>query len=66
MLLVCCCSAVAGDGIDIEDDMAVLVRYANGAKMSYHLTAYSPWEVREGMQAGTNQYQSACSGYLRS
>ena len=31
-------------GINIEDDMAVLVRYASGAKMSYHLTAYSPWE----------------------
>lgn len=36
--------SVFGDGINIEDDMAVLVRYANGAKMSYHLTAYSPWE----------------------
>jgi hypothetical protein len=36
--------SVFGDGIDIEDDMAVLVKYANGAKMSYHLTAYSPWE----------------------
>jgi hypothetical protein len=24
--------------------MAVLVRYASGASMSYHLTAYSPWE----------------------
>ena len=22
----------------------MLVRYANGVKMSYHLTAYSPWE----------------------
>ena len=30
--------------ISIEDDMAVLVRYATGATMSYHLTAYSPWE----------------------
>jgi hypothetical protein len=30
--------------ISIEDDMAVLVRYASGASMSYHLTAYSPWE----------------------
>jgi predicted dehydrogenase len=30
--------------ISIEDDMAVLVRYAGGASMSYHLTAYSPWE----------------------
>ena len=36
--------SVFGDGISIEDDMAVLVRYMSGASMSYHLTAYSPWE----------------------
>jgi predicted dehydrogenase len=30
--------------ISIEDDMAVLVRYASGASLTYHLTAYSPWE----------------------
>ena len=36
--------SVFGDGISIEDDVAVLVRYANRATMSYHLTAYSPWE----------------------
>lgn len=36
--------SVFGDGISIEDDMAVLVRYRSGASMSYHLTAYSPWE----------------------
>ena len=36
--------SVFGDGISIEDDMAVLVRYENGVSMSYHLTAYSPWE----------------------
>jgi hypothetical protein len=24
--------------------MAILVRYASGASMTYHLTAYSPWE----------------------
>ncbi len=36
--------SVFGPGISIEDDMAVLVRYASGAVMSYHLTAYSPWE----------------------
>jgi len=35
---------VFGDGISIEDDIAVLVNYENGATMSYHLTAYSPWE----------------------
>jgi predicted dehydrogenase len=36
--------SVFGDGISIEDTMAVLVRYANGAMMSYSLVAYSPWE----------------------
>jgi predicted dehydrogenase len=36
--------SVFGEGISIEDDMAVLVRYRNRAVMSYHLTAYSPWE----------------------
>jgi predicted dehydrogenase len=35
---------VFADGISIEDDMAVLVKYRSGATMSYHLTAYSPWE----------------------
>jgi predicted dehydrogenase len=35
---------VFGDGITIEDDMAVLIGYDTGASMSYHLTAYSPWE----------------------
>ncbi|GIE74330.1 dehydrogenase [Actinoplanes philippinensis] len=35
---------VFGPGVTIEDDMAVLVRYTGGASMSYHLTAYAPWE----------------------
>ncbi|MEU8756410.1 Gfo/Idh/MocA family protein [Streptomyces chartreusis] len=35
---------VFGGPVTIEDDMAVLVRYAGGATMTYHLTAYSPWE----------------------
>ncbi len=35
---------VFADGITIEDDLAVLVRYDTGATMSYHLTAYAPWE----------------------
>ncbi|QCD59982.1 Gfo/Idh/MocA family protein [Streptomyces hawaiiensis] len=30
--------------VTIEDDMSLLVRYARGATMTYHLTAYSPWE----------------------
>jgi predicted dehydrogenase len=44
---------VFGDGITIEDDMAVLVRYDTGATMSYHLTAYSPWEGYRVMFNGT-------------
>ena len=35
---------VFGPGVTIEDDLAVLVRYGCGATMTYHLTAYSPWE----------------------
>ncbi|WP_312863407.1 Gfo/Idh/MocA family protein [Spinactinospora alkalitolerans] len=35
---------VFGSGVSIEDDMSVLVRYESGAKLSYHLVAYSPWE----------------------
>ena len=35
---------VFGHGINIEDDIAVSVRYRNRATLSYHLTAYSPWE----------------------
>jgi predicted dehydrogenase len=35
---------VFGDGVTIEDDMAVLATFTSGASMSYHLTAYSPWE----------------------
>ena len=36
--------SVFGDGISIEDDMALVVQYESGASLSYHLTAYSPWE----------------------
>ncbi|MFE6177245.1 Gfo/Idh/MocA family protein [Streptomyces sp. NPDC056464] len=35
---------VFGGPVTIEDDMAVLVRHAKGTTMTYHLTAYSPWE----------------------
>ncbi|MFC4587916.1 Gfo/Idh/MocA family oxidoreductase [Sphaerisporangium corydalis] len=44
---------VFGDGITIEDDMAVLVTYASGATMTYHLTAYAPWEGYRVMFNGT-------------
>jgi hypothetical protein len=35
---------VFGEDIDIEDDMGLVVRYQNSVTMTYHLTAYSPWE----------------------
>ena len=35
---------VFGDGISIEDDIGVMVRYENRAVLTYHLTAFSPWE----------------------
>ncbi|MEU8871963.1 Gfo/Idh/MocA family oxidoreductase [Streptomyces javensis] len=44
---------VFGDNITIEDDMALLVRYDTGATMTYHLTAYSPWEGYRVMFNGT-------------
>jgi predicted dehydrogenase len=44
---------VFGDGITIEDDMAVLVKYRQGATLTYHLTAYSPWEGYRFMVNGT-------------
>jgi predicted dehydrogenase len=36
--------SVFSEGISIEDDVALVVGYSGGATMSYHLTAYSPWE----------------------
>jgi len=36
--------SVFGDGISIEDTMALLVRYKNDVIMSYSLNAYMPWE----------------------
>jgi predicted dehydrogenase len=36
--------SVFGDGISIEDTMNVMVRYRNGAVLTYSLTAYAPWE----------------------
>jgi predicted dehydrogenase len=45
--------SVFGHNISIEDDMAVMVRYHNRATMTYHLTAYSPWEGFRVMFNGT-------------
>jgi predicted dehydrogenase len=36
--------SVFGDGISVEDTMAVMVRYRNKAIVSYSLNAHCPWE----------------------
>lgn len=36
--------SVFSDGISIEDNMGVMVRYRNKAIMTYSLNAHSPWE----------------------
>jgi predicted dehydrogenase len=45
--------SVFAPGVTIEDDLAVLVRYATGATMTYHLTAYAPWEGYRFMVNGS-------------
>lgn len=35
---------VFGDGITIEDNLAVIVNYRSGATVSYSLNAHAPWE----------------------
>jgi predicted dehydrogenase len=35
---------VFGEGITIEDNLALVVTYASGAVLSYSLNAHSPWE----------------------
>ncbi|AFR94641.1 oxidoreductase [Cryptococcus neoformans C23] len=45
---------VFADDITIEDDMSVLVHYESGVNMTYHLTAYSPWEGYRVMFNGTH------------
>jgi predicted dehydrogenase len=44
---------VFAPGVTIEDDMSVLARYSTGATMTYHLTAYSPWEGYRAMFNGS-------------
>lgn len=42
---------VFSDGVTIEDNLAVTVRYRRGALLSYSLNAHSPWE---GYRVGVN------------
>src|SRR3954454_22295381 len=58
--------------VTIEDDMALLVRHTRGATMTYHLTAYSPWEGyrvmfngsggRLELEVGESRWQAPLTG----
>jgi predicted dehydrogenase len=59
--------SVFSDGISIEDDVAVIVNYECGAVMSYHLTAYSPWEgfrVAFNGTKGRLEYEVVAHSYV--
>ena len=51
---------VFGEAITIEDTMNVSVRYQNGALLSYHLVAYSPWEGLQVAVTGTKGRLELC------
>lgn len=58
--------SVFSDGISIEDDMALLIRYRRGTTVTYHLTAYSPWEgyrVAFNGTAGRLEFEVAENAY---
>jgi predicted dehydrogenase len=44
---------VFGPDIDIDDNMAVLARYRNGALLTYSLVAHAPWEGYRAVLNGT-------------
>ena len=44
---------VFGDGITIEDNLALVVDYSGGATLSYSLNAHAPWEGYRGAVNGT-------------
>lgn len=57
-----------GDGIDIEDNLNVMVRYRNGAVMSYTLCAHCPWEgyrVAFNGTAGRLEFNVVEQGFTR-
>ena len=59
--------SVFGDDISIEDTMSVLVRYQNGAQMSYSLNSYMPWEgyiVSFNGSKGRIEYQVREQAYI--
>ena len=60
---------VFGEGINIEDNMCVNVRYENNALMSYTLVAHCPWEGHRMMINGTRgriEYTDIQNSYISS
>ncbi|NQU11781.1 Gfo/Idh/MocA family oxidoreductase [bacterium] len=58
---------VFSDQIDIEDTMNVVVEYRSGVRMSYALTAFSPWEgYRIAFNGTKGRLEHACqeSSYI--
>ena len=59
--------SVFSDDISIEDTMNLVVRYKNGAQMSYSLTSYMPWEgfnVQINGTKGRLEYHSVERPYI--
>ncbi len=59
--------SVFGDDISIEDTMSVLVRYQNGAQLSYSLNSYMPWEgyrISFNGSGGRIEYQVREQAYI--
>lgn len=52
---------VFGPGITIEDDMSVLVRYASGVKLTYHLVAYAPGRATDSRSPAAGAASSLTS-----
>ncbi len=58
--------SVFGDGIDIEDNMSLIVRYRNRVVMDYCLCAHAPWEGLRVVFNGTRgrlEYNVVHSGF---
>ncbi|MDR1282716.1 MAG: Gfo/Idh/MocA family oxidoreductase [Opitutaceae bacterium] len=58
---------VFSDGISIEDDLGLLITYRNRIVMTYHLTAYSPWEgfrIAFNGTRGRLEYESTTRPWL--
>jgi hypothetical protein len=56
---------VFAEDITIEDDMSVLVKYANGVTMTYHLTAYSVRGIFAFADSSHGKDTASCSTAIK-